>query len=149
MSEENLDFHEPVPLGLTICDSVTRDLATGKTSLLGLFSGVVAATVPARVNFWAHAIISNVREDTEFQFMIVDSEDETVAKSPTNGDWMLLPKPADMMVEPILLAYFGGLELPRYGHYFVQVWTKKRCIMERRLLLIEPQQPTPPQEDQT
>jgi hypothetical protein len=143
MSEENTekddqDFMRPTALGLAICDSICQDLATGKFSLIGMFGVFVAPALPLRANFAAHATITSVRENLEIKFMIVDDEDNVIFQSPIGETWIQLSKPADVMIEANLISQFMGVEFPRHGSYFVQVWTRKCSIMERRILVIEP-----------
>lgn len=137
-------YNDPRPLGMFLCDGITRDVVTGKLSLIGLIGAVVTANVPVRANFAAFATLTNVRESIEFKFIIVDDNDDVIAKMPPEDAWMTLERPKDLMVEAILLGHFGGVEFPKHGSFFVQLWTKKCSIMERRLLVVEP---TPPPQE--
>ena len=139
------DFMDPRPLGLVVCESICQDLATGNLGLFALFGTMVTPGIPLR-RTRAHATITNVREDLDLKFMIVDDEDTVITKSPPGDEWMHLPRPADIMVEAVFIAHFAGVEFPKYGNFFVQVWTRKRSIMERRMLVLEP---TPPPEQST
>ena len=139
MSEER-DPTLPIPLGMFLCDSVSREMMSGKIHLNGLFGAIISPNVPARANFSAYATFTNVRSALKIWFEIVDAEENVLQRTPE----MDFPLPDDMIIEPIAMVYVS-VEFPSYGHYFVRFFANTEYIMERRIVVIEPS--PPPQQE--
>lgn len=148
MSEETeVDFNDPIPLGMVLCENVSREVFTGKFSLIGLFGAMITQHVPAAMHFYAYATLTNVRSDIDLKFYVVDEDGETIAETPPDK-WIVMKKPADVIAESVVMTFFPKVEFPRHGSYFVQLWNKKRAIMERTLLVLEPSPPPSEEKNQ-
>jgi len=129
------ELPDPTPLAMILCDGFSRDGLNDKLHLNGLFGTFVTASVPFHATFAAYAAITNIRRSQACHFEIIDAQNNTIARS----EEVQLQKPADLMVETVIANYFTNVELPEYGNYFVQFWTRKGYIMERRLLVVAPE----------
>ena len=127
---------QPYCLAMVLCDAVHQDRATGKFTLLGLFSTVGAHEFPADVQLCVYFAITDGDGDHQVTLRVVQSEHifdsacEPVYEANVN---VKLESP--LMV---LEGHFGikDLKLPDPGVYHIELLDGDEVLMSRRLVAL-------------
>ncbi len=132
MSKKRSDLPPPtVPPCMLICDGVIVEQRTGKTSLIGTFSGVAAPTFPSPpkdLHFYIQ-LTSLVGEVTvRLACMRVDQPEPEEVYSSVH----VVRQRGKLVVEEIHLVW-NQFQFPNPGEYAIQLWSQDQCIAERRL----------------
>jgi hypothetical protein len=134
---------EPYPLALIVCDGIHIDPATGKRTLLGLFSTVVGREFPIHLRLSVYAALTDCMGTTTVEIRIVDVNEERVPVFVLSGE---IEANEPLAVQD--LSFFIPLAVfPEPGEYRVQLFAAGIPIMERRLMAV--QTPTGPTEEPT
>jgi hypothetical protein len=108
----------PKAVAILICDQVITDATTGKTSLIGIFENIVAASLPAGpVNLSVYVKMTEVQGDYVFKLEIVRRDDLQVIAEST------LPRLhwEDPMAHADMVMQLAGLQFERAGYYDFQI----------------------------
>ena len=125
------------PLVMALCEGIDVEIGTRRLSLHGLLGAVTATSLPLQISFFAYACFTSVREKLEVRFQILDLDDNVLTQSPITT----VEKPADPTAESVAITKFN-VEFSEFGHYFVRLTANDEYIMERRLTVAEPPEPT-------
>jgi hypothetical protein len=128
---------EPYCLAMVLCDAVHFDRATGKQTILGTFSTIGANSFPTRAAFAVYFALTDITDETEMTFRVVDSRHGFDEQSVPLVE---IPLPVQ---SPSPLAVFEGfcavnLELPSSGVYHCELLIKNEVLMSRRLVAMQP-----------
>ncbi len=128
----------PEVLSLIICDQIITDRATGKQSLIGMFSRVHARGFPAtHAQLCVFVALSGGHGDTDLLIRLVDSAE---ARAP-----IVVGKGSVRFNDPRAVAnlvlQFHGLTFPKAGEYRVQLLAHGQLLREARLEMVEYQAP--------
>lgn len=129
-----------VPPCMLFCDSVILDQATGKTTLVGTFSGVAATTFPSPPkDLHIYAQVTSFIGQTEFRIVraqidLPESDEIFSASYPVTFRGKL-------HVEQLHLA-LHQFQFPRPGEYAFELWCRGRCLAERRLSVRQKGEPS-------
>ena len=124
----------PVPVSMVVCDSVYKDMGSGKTALVGLFNEIGAAQFPTRHNrFCVFVSVTGVRQGSKFKLRIVNSETDHVVVE-LQGPPPPKAGPLDMCD---MCFELNDLGFPEAGLYFVEFWGDDRIIFQRPIRLTE------------
>lgn len=128
------DGREPVVLALTLCDLIYLDPATGKRSLLGLFSVAVGATFPLTLGHMAiHAALTECIGKLLLTLRIVDVNEVRQPVVEVKGD-----VDSDDPLTVIDLGFvMGPVSFPEPGEYRIQLFCNGTPLMERRLIAMQ------------
>ena len=135
---------KPDVLALIVCDQIITDRASGKQSLIGMFSTIHAFGFPVTQPLLSvHVSLTGGRGKTPINIRIVDSDD---ARPPlVQGRGMVEFKNPRAIAN--LALQFHGLVFPQQGEYRVQLWAYDELLREARLTLLlakKPPRPKPP-----
>jgi hypothetical protein len=139
----------PDVLALLICDQIITDRATGKQSLIGLFSKIHSAGFPAtHPQLSVFVVLTEGRGQTELTIRIVDGNEARPPLVQGRGSVQF----RDPRAVANLALQFHGLVFPEPGEYRVQLWSGGTLLREARLHLIQfrPRKlepPSPPQDE--
>ena len=132
MSKKRPELPVPtVPPCMLFCDSVILDQATGKTTLVGAFSGVAATTFPSPPkDLHIYVQVTSFAGQAEFRLICLQidlSEPEEVffASYPVRFRGKL-------HVEQLHLA-LHQFQFPCAGEFLFQLWCRGQCLAEGRL----------------
>jgi Family of unknown function (DUF6941) len=130
--------HKPVPdvVALLICDQIITDRLTGKQSLIGMFSKVHAASLPAtHPQLCVFVALTDGHGTVELTLRIVDSNE---ARPP-----IVQGKGSVEFRDPRAIAnlalQFHGLTFPEPGEYRVQLYCEGELLREAKLQLVKVQ----------
>jgi len=130
--------HKPVPdvVALLICDQIITDRLTGKQSLIGMFSKVHAASLPAtHPQLCVFVALTDGHGTVELTLRIVDSNE---ARPP-----IVQGKGSVEFRDPRAIAnlalQFHGLTFPEPGEYRVQLYCGGELLREAKLQLVKVQ----------
>jgi hypothetical protein len=129
---------KPEVLSLLVCDQIITDRATGKQSLIGLFSTIHAFRYPVTQPLLSvHVSLTGGRGKTPITIRIADSDD---ARPPlVEGRGMVEFKNPRAIAN--LALQFHGLVFPQQGEYRVQLWAHGELLREARLTLLLAKRP--------
>jgi hypothetical protein len=125
----------PYPLAMVICDAIWRDSGTGKRTILGVFSGLVAKSFPAQHPIMAvYIAATDGHGKVRLALQIVssgegDAEEETVFRA--EGDVEFVEPRAVVEID----FNIQGLVFPQPGEYRFQLFADDQFLMERRLMV--------------
>jgi hypothetical protein len=130
---------EPYCLAMVLCDGVHRDAATGKFTILGTFSTIGAREFPAKVGFCVYYAVTDGLGPATLRLQIVDASCD-ILDSADNADGMVFSASMDFdFVDPLLVLETRlsiGVELPKAGLYYCELWAGDDLLMSRRLLAV-------------
>ena len=133
MSEEPGQVPPPFPLAIVVADAIHRDPATGKSYILGTFSGLAAADFPAsHPSLALYVSLSGGRGKVPVRvdFVRTNEDDEIVASAEAEVEF-----PDPRTIVDIALT-FQGLVFPAPGEYRFQVFAADEFMGERRILML-------------
>ncbi len=140
--------HKPSPdvVAMLVCDQIITDRLTGKQSLIGMFSKVHTASLPAtHPQLCVFVALTDGHGKVELTLRIVDSNE---ARAPiVQGKGTVEFK--DPRAIANLALQFHGLTFPEAGEYRVQLYCEGELLREAKLQLakVQPRQaPAPPEE---
>lgn len=119
---------KPSPIALIVCDSIYSDSASGKTALVGLFTGITAVEFPAvHPRLAIFASLTGLRERSHARVEIVHTEtDEIVAT---------VAGPFPQGVTPLTIVDLSfvmeNTRFPAKGRYEVRFWVNDHILMCR------------------
>ncbi len=124
----------PDVLSLAICDQIITDRATGKQSLIGMFSTIHALRFPVNhPQLSVHLSLTDGRGRTPLTICIVDADDE---RPPiVRGEGIVDFKNPRAIAN--LSLQFHGLRFPQPGEYRVQILCEGALLREARLHLLQ------------
>ncbi|MCH8147908.1 MAG: hypothetical protein IH987_07925 [Planctomycetes bacterium] len=122
---------EPYALALVVADNVHRDPGTGKVTILGTFSVIIAKEFPAK-----HGIIviyfvltdGHGKSDCTIRLVTVD-EDVTIAEATAEVDF----SDPRAIVEGVVA--MQGVVFPSAGEYRLQLVAGTTLLLERRIIV--------------
>lgn len=126
------DGLEPVGLAIVVCDAIHTDPATGKRSLLGLFSVIFGREFPLKVPAMAvYVSLTECRGKFPVILQIIDVNENREAVSRVEGE-VEFDNPLGMLEIDFRL---GELQFPEPGEYRVQLYAAGEPIIERRIVI--------------
>ena len=123
---------DPVPLAMIVCEAFYRDLASGKSSILGVFSDVESAEFPVHISqFCVFVVLTDAEGDIELRLVLVDvdEEDEPIYDRPRTVRFR------DKLSVSELLWQLDDVVFPSPREYRLQLYAGKSLIVERRILV--------------
>jgi len=127
------DVPPPMPLAMVICDQVYRDPATGKTTLLGIFSTVHARKFPAtHPTMGLYVALTDGRGEVPLRIQLIDAAESRDALFKTELS-ARFPDPRSI-IEVVM--GLPPLVFPEPGEYRFQVFAKDELVIERRVVLM-------------
>jgi len=124
----------PYPLAMIICDAIWRDPATGKHTLLGLFSKIQAKEFPTQHKMLALFIaLTDGHGKTPIRLRLIDAEE---SREPLfDGSQMVNFIDPRAILE--IAFHVPGLTFDEPGEYRFQLFGGDEPLMERRILVID------------
>ncbi len=123
----------PDVLAMVVCDQIITDRATGKQSLIGMFSRVHAQRFPAsHPQLCVFVALTEGYGETDLEIRIVDANDERPPLVAGKGK----VKFSNPRAIANLALQFHGLAFPQAGGYRVQLWAGGELLREARLELV-------------
>src|SRR6185295_15174498 len=116
---------------MVLCDAIYRDGATGKFTILGTFTRIVARTLPIRSQFSVYFCVTDALGEVPIGLRIVDSQSLLADDNGEEGvlaemDGTLQATSPLMVVEGVLNI---GLEFPREGVYHCELFSGAEILM--------------------
>src|SRR5258708_21544771 len=120
-----------VPPCMLFCDGVILEQGTGKTTLVGTFSGVAAPSFPSppkdlHIYIQLTSFIGEVA--IRLTCVRVDLPEPQEVYSTVHVVWLR----GKLLVEHVHFVW-NQFEFPSPGEYAFQLWSQGQCIAERRL----------------
>lgn len=132
------DGREPVALALILCDAIYIDPATGKRSLLGLFTVVISRDMPAVSPLIAvYACLTECHGKVPFTFQVIDVNEERPPVFEAHSE-VEVGDPIGVAEVNLII---GNLVFPEPGEYRFRLLSNGHPLIERRLLVVH--QPRP------
>ena len=135
MPDEQKEKVPPICLALVLCDAVWHDPGSGKRTILGVFSTIIAQAFPAQHGqMTVYCALTDGYGPTEIEIRLVDTSEEESQLLQAKG--MIEFSDPRLVVEmdmPLLNIVF-----PAPGEYRIQVLGAGVHLLERRLLVIDP-----------
>jgi hypothetical protein len=123
----------PYPLAMVIADAIWRDPGTGKRTILGCFSSIVASEFPmVHPQLAVYVAVTDGHGTMPVKLQIVDAEDEGRIILVAEGD-VEFPNPK-VIVE--MDYHFAGVSFPSPGEYRIQLFAQGQFLLER-LIFVE------------
>lgn len=127
----------PYVLALIICDAVYIDPATGKKTILGVFTAVRASSFPVIFPLiTVYAALTDGRGKIPITFRLTTVDDDTVVVE-TVGEI----SSDDPRAVCELIINFGNVPFPSPGEYRLQLIACGEFLMERRIVIVGPSTP--------
>ena len=124
----------PDVLSMVVCDQIITDRATGKQSLIGMFSRIHAQGFPAsHPQLCIFVALTDGYGETELEIRIVDANDERPPLVAGKGRVRFKTPRAIAN----LALQFHGLTFPEPGEYRVQLWAGGELLREARLEMVQ------------
>jgi hypothetical protein len=128
---------EPIVLSINICDSIIRDEATKKVSLIGLFNIIRAPNFPAfHQTMHVYVALTNGHGKYKTEIRFCDTKEQAIAG--IEGE---LNFQSPLQVVELNLPPWTGLRLEEEGTYFVEVLCDGKPIGSRKFQVIGPGRP--------
>jgi hypothetical protein len=126
---------------MVLCDAVHKDLATGKSTILGTFGSFMSIKFPAKIQLSVFFALTDGIGEHELKLRIVDSSD--IANN--NEDPVFESSlPIDFKQEPLAVieGYFRITgEFPKHGVFHCELLVDEIVLMSRRLIAIQVELP--------
>ena len=127
----------PMCLGMVLADAIWHDPSSGKRTILGTFSTIFARSFPAAHPLLAiYCLLTDGYGLTKVRLQLVDIENEDEPLIQADGEVNF--------VDPRMIAeidfHFPGIVFPHPGEYRFQMFGADQFLLERRLLVIDPEQ---------
>ena len=114
---------------MVTCDTVARDDATGKLTIINTLVGYTVAAFPATLPpFAVYLAMSEIHLLTPLKIYVVNTLDEIMFE--TEKSFVSAPHPM-ALVEHVMR--FKGVVIPAAGDYFLRLTAADQYIMESRL----------------
>ncbi len=122
----------PYTLAMIVCDSVHKDQATGKCTILGSFSSVSAKKFPAvHPSLAVYVAITDGRGKTPLRLCLVSvDEDDILFEGEVEVDF---EDPRAVLELVFVVANIG---FPKEGEYRFQLFSGTVPLLERRLVVL-------------
>jgi hypothetical protein len=126
---------------MVLCDGIHRDAATGKFTLLGTFSTLLAQEFPAKAHFFVYSAVTDGLGKMPVRLRIVDagcgiaqSEEagRNVAEEEVNVEF-----PDPLAVHELSIEVHASL--PKPGLYHCELLVNRCLLMSRRMLVVSSQ----------
>lgn len=127
----------PYPLAMIVADESYRDPATGKRTLLGMFSAFGASVFPAvHPQMVVYVAIADALGPMDLRLSVVrvdheDGEESEIASAENHFD-----SDDPLMVIEIEMK-LRNLILPAPGEYRLQLFVNEQFLIERRIVLMQ------------
>jgi hypothetical protein len=128
----------PIVLSVNICDTIIRDQLTKKVSLIGLFSRILAPTLPCRQGMNVYVALTNGHGEPQIEARLVRCHDQETIISVSG------PLEFSSPLEVIELHFvWQRVVFEEYGEYAVDVYCGDTNIHRgsRKLYVVKPEQP--------
>lgn len=123
----------PYPLAMVICDAIFRDPGSGKRTLLGCFSTIIAPKFPARQPLLAlYIAVTDGRGRVPITLKLVDVDED----APPIFEAENVIEFTDPRVIMELDLHIANAVFPKPGEYRLQLLAGKEPILERRILVL-------------
>jgi len=120
---------QPLVLALVVCDGVWRDPSSGKHSLMGVFSGLGAATFPAQhPGMGVYVALTECYGTIDLKIVVVDD-----AGTNTLTEAKVEVRFADPLQVVELSIQIQTIVFPVPGVYRIQLIADTSILLERRL----------------
>ena len=133
---------EPYCLAMVLCDSVHRDAATGKFTLLGTFSTLFAQEFPTAARFFVYCAVTDGVGLLPLRLRIVDAG-FGIAESEGDPPGVVLDVEQEVDFDDPLavneLAIRMEVSLPKPGLYHCELLVNSDVLMSRRILAAKPE----------
>ncbi len=131
---------------MVMCDAVWRDPSTGKFTILGTFTSIGGHEFPLVVpQITVYLSLTDARGKVPIKLKLIDAADEDETAVAEVDLEVEFPDPIVVMD---VVAGLGGISIPKPGEYRLQLYGLNEFVIERRILVIEPPKPNPPEEKQ-
>ena len=128
----------PFPLAMVVCDFVYHDPYTGKFTLIGTFSTITGTEFPLiHPLLFVYAALTGGRGKIPLRLEVVDADDDSEPLTALNGSIDSKSDPRGIQEIAFCLP---GLQFPKPGEYRIALHANDEFMVERRLLVIAPQQ---------
>ncbi|MDR3707643.1 MAG: hypothetical protein P4L33_05045 [Capsulimonadaceae bacterium] len=124
----------PLCVLLAICNDVIEDKTTNNKTLVNLFNGITAQSVPARhPKMCLVASITNIRSKVPVRFSVLGPSGSEVlsANGEANGNNPL--EVLDIVVQLL------GFPLPEFGEYRIELTSGDKYLMSRKFTVMQAQ----------
>jgi hypothetical protein len=122
-----------VPPCLLFCDGVILEQGTGKTTLVGTYSGVAASTFPSPPKD-LHVYVQLTSFVGEVEVRLVCAQVNLPEPEEVYATRHAVRFRGKLLVEQLHLVW-NQFQFPRPGEYGFQLWCQGQCLVERRLLV--------------
>ena len=128
----------PFPLSMVVCDFVYRDPYTGKFTLTGTFSTITGPEFPLiHPYLFVYAALTGGRGKIPLRLEVVDADDDSEPLAVLDGS---IDSKSDPRAIPEIAFCLPGLQFPKPREYRIALYANDEFMVERRLLVIDPQQ---------
>lgn len=122
----------PYTLAMILCDAAWIDPSTGKKTLLGLFSALMAREFPVTIpTMCIYLAITDGHGKTPIKLRLIDAEEEVAPLGEVAGE---IDFQDPRTVYEIVLQ-LSGVVFPREGEYRFQAFAGNEFLIERRVML--------------
>jgi hypothetical protein len=119
---------KPTPISLVVCDNIYQEQPVGKTALVGLFSGIFAASFPATHPRMAVFVsVTGVREESTAKLDIVHAETDKAVIS-VQGPFPGKFSPTTVVDMNFIL---NNVTFPEEGRYYIRFWANDHLLLMR------------------
>jgi hypothetical protein len=141
-------FQPPYALAMVICDAIWKDPGSGKRTILGCFSTILAQKFPASHPILAvYVAVTDGHGKVPLSLRLVDAKDDENTLFSADGEGQF-PDPRAVLE---LDFHIPGLVFPEPGEYRFQLWAGDEMLITRRLAVTQiplPPSPARPTEEQ-
>ena len=133
---------EPYCLAMVLCDSVHRDAATGKFTLLGTFSILFAQEFPTLAQFSVYFAVTDGIGTMPIRLRIVDAEFGITESEEQAPDIVIEMEQEVKFDDPLAVNEIAmGLQvpIPKPGLYHCELLVNGVVLMSRRMLAAKPE----------
>ncbi len=131
---------QPYCLAMVLCDSVHRDAATGKYTLLGTFSTLFAQEFPTAGQFCVYCAVTDGMGTMSIRLRIVDA-DFGIAESEERSPSIVVETEQEVEFDDPLavveIALGMQVSIPKPGLYHCELLVDSDVLMSRRMLAIQ------------
>ena len=125
---------QPDCVSIIVCDSVIEDKRTNKKSLIGLFSGIVAAQLPTQRTFFIVASLTNMVKVPPLKFKILSPSKEVAFMMDLQAN-PAAPEFAPSHVHDLVVE-MRGFEFKEVGNYAVELWASDEPLIGSRTITV-------------
>ena len=126
------DLPPPLALSMILCDAIWVDPATGKQTILGVFTELGAREFPAIHPLLAVSVcLTDAHGTIPVRLQLVDADEEEAPLFVSEANYEFPDRRAIIN----LVLHLTGLVFPCAGEYRFQLFANNEFVIERRLLL--------------